>query len=271
MKKIGALFLAMIMAAGLVGCSNNGNGENDEQTVESEPLNESEIKQMYTDPNAFKGRTIEIGGQVFYSPEYDNNGVNFQMFSDPQDINTNIVVKYADPDFSIASDDFVKIIGVVKGSFTGTNLFGGKVSAPVIEAESVEISTYQDAVAPAIYTMTLDEPTQTQYGYSVTIEKVDIAKNETRVYVKVENGGTANFSIYSFTAKIVQNGKQFDIGYNLYADYPDVQSNLSVGVTTEGILCFPVIENSDFQIVLDGYSDNWKESIEPYTFEFVSK
>lgn len=98
------------------------------------------------------------------------------------------------------------------------------------------------------------------------MEKVELAEKETRVYLKVENAGSSNFNLYSFNAKIIQNGKQYEEETNFSADYPDVQTDLSVGVTTEGIFCFPAIEQADFQIVLEGSSDNWEEDLQPYTF-----
>ena len=47
---------------------------------------------------------------------------------------------------------------------------------------------------------------------------MELAEKETRVAVTVTNNGAAAFSIYDSSAKIVQNGKQFEREYNSYAD-----------------------------------------------------
>lgn len=39
-----------------------------------------------------------------------------------------------------------------------------------------------------------------------------------------------------------------------------------VGASTTGIITFPALEKADFDITLTGSSDNWEESIEPFTF-----
>ena len=146
------------------------------------------------------------------------------------------------------------------------NALGGKIVAPAIVADSVEVVTYQEACAPTLYTATVQTAAQTQCGYTVSVDSVELAEKETRVAVTVTNNGAAAFSIYDSSAKIVQNGKQFEREYNSYADYPELQSDLMVGASTTGIITFPALEKADFDITLTGSSDNWEESIEPFTF-----
>lgn len=94
-------------------------------------------------------------------------------------------------------------------------------------------------------------------------------EKETRVYVKVENNGSDKFNMYSFNSRILQSGRQFDSAHNYAADYPEVQTGLSVGVTTEGIFCYPAIENASFQVVLEGRSENYREDFSPFTFDIT--
>ncbi len=49
--------------------------------------------------------------------------------------------------------------------------------------------------------------TQTQHGLSITIEKVEFADAETRVFVSVRNASSHNASFYDFNAKAVQHGQ----------------------------------------------------------------
>jgi len=78
----------------------------------------------------------------------------------------------------------------------------------------------------------------------VTLQKVEFAEQETRVYLKVDNNGSDNFSVYSFNSKITQDGKQFGEQDNWEAEYPQIQTDLLVGNSTEGIIVFPTLEPS---------------------------
>jgi hypothetical protein len=233
MKKVLSILAAVAMVISLVACGNNSSGQGSSE--EQIPMSNDEIKQMYADVNEFKGRTIELTGKIFGSIDYDSDGVYFQMYADPANYEMNTVVAYGNPDAELSDGDYVKVIGKVSGEFEGENMLGAKITAPVITADSAEVLTYQDAVAPTLYTYIPNESTLTQNGYSVTVEKVELAEQETRVYIKVENNGAGKFNLYSFNSLIIQNGKQYEEETNYEADYPDVQTDLSVGVSTEGI------------------------------------
>ena len=101
------------------------------------------------------------------------------------------------------------------------------------------------------------------------MQKVELAETETRVYVSITNNGTDTFDMYSFNAKLIQNGKQYEEEANYEADYPEIQNDLSIGVTTEGIITFPPIEEAPFQIVLPANSGNYHEEINDYTYDLT--
>lgn len=234
----------------------------------SDFLTDAEIKEMYSSPSKFKNRTVELIGKVFSTPEYDSDAVYFQMWADPENSELNTIVKYADAQIDLSDGDYIKMTGIIRGEYEGENAFGAQILAPQIEANALEIVSYQEAIAPPFLTVIPNTPTQTQHGYSATIEKVELAEKETRVYIKVENNGTAKFSLYSFNSFIIQNGKQFEEETNYAADYPKVQTDLNVGVSTEGIFCYPAIENGGFDVVLEGSSENYSEKLEPFSFDF---
>lgn len=242
----------------------------DPSQVESTPLTAAEIKELYSDPDKFSGRTVELTGKVFSNPEYDANGVGFQMWGDPANNDQNTMVAYPNKDIEISEGDYVKISGIVNSTFTGANAFGGVVTAPLIYAQNVEIVSYQDVISPTIRSIVPENNSQTQLGYTVTVQKIELAASETRVYLKVENNGTDKFNLYSFNSTLVQNGKQYEEQHNYTADYPEVQTSLLVGVSTEGVICFPAIEDVDFQLVFEARSENYSESFEPYTYNIAA-
>ena len=92
MKRLLYLLLTFIILLGLTACgssssANTNQGESstpaEQPKQEIEPLTEIEVKQMYSNPKDFVGRRVELVGKVFSTPEYDKDGVYFQMWGDP--------------------------------------------------------------------------------------------------------------------------------------------------------------------------------------------
>ena len=263
-KKILTFCLAAIMCVSFVACGNSStNGSSEEQ----EKMTTEEIEQLHSDPGKFKGRSIEIYGQLLDSPEKDSDGIYFQMWADPENYDLNTIVYFNDPNFKVEAEDYVKVAGTVDKEFKGENALGGTITAPTIIADSVEVVSYVDAVAPALHTYEFDNLTQDQYGYSVKINKVELAEKETRIYLTVNNNGSDKFSLYSFDSSLIQSGKQLNEQDNWSADYPEIQTDLNVGASTNGVFVFPAIENANFQLILEGYSSNFNEDVKPYTFD----
>lgn len=229
------------------------------------PMKGDEIKTLYTTPENFKNHYVELTGVVFAAPEYIDEGVCVQMMSDIKNHENNTIVYIYDKDFKVKQDDYLHIVGLVGDKFTGENALGGEVTAPTITAKEYEIYSYKDALAPTLKTIEVNQ-TQTQLGYSVTIQKIEYAENETRVYLKVDNQGSDKFTVYSFNTKITQNGKQYEEQDNWESEYPEIQTDLLVGNSSEGIITFPPIKEGAFSLVVEGSSNNWEETISPYTF-----
>ena len=97
------------------------------------------------------------------------------------------------------------------------------------------------------------------------------AEKETRVYVTAKNDAKDEFSIYTYSAVITQNGKQYEQDDNWDADYEELQSELKPGITSSGILVFPKIEQKDFKLIIDGSSDDWDIEINEYVFNLEVK
>ncbi len=229
-------------------------------------LTEEEISQLYSDPSAFAGRPIVLTGIVFTSPETDEENIYFQMFSDISNYDGNTVVAYADPDFELEEDCYVRVVGTVGEVFEGESMTGAPLKIPTVIASSVEVISYMDAAAPTIKEVMIGQ-TQTQAGYSVTVDKVEFAKTETRVYVTVINNSKDPFHLYSFNAKLIQNNSQYEETQNYDADYPEIESELLPGATTTGIIVFEPLEQQNFKLYLEGYSDDYSIDFEDYIFD----
>lgn len=98
---------------------------------------------------------------------------------------------------------------------------------------------------------------------------MELAAEETRVYVKIDNTTDEKISFYTFNARLVEGNKQYDPISNYEADYTEVQSEILPGVSSEGIILFDKLENESGQVslILEGSSDNYELDFKPFTFE----
>ena len=229
------------------------------------PMPAEEIKSLYTDSTPFKNHCAELIGSVF-RVEKTEDGVAVQMWTDIENSNQNTVVYIYDTEFEVHEGEYLKVLGIIGDDFEGENAFGGEISAVTIDAKKAEIVSYSDALSPTLHTKTIHQ-TQTQYGYSITLEKLEFAENETRAYLKMENNGSDAFSLFTFDSKLSQNGKQYAEESNWDADYPELETDLLPGNHTEGVIVFPKLEDAPFTLRLEGCSDNFDETVAPFIFE----
>ena len=274
MKKI---FLAIAVAILLAGCSGNTESGSQEPTrrpsesveePQMAPLTEDEIKRMYSSPEDYIGRTVELVGQVFAGVDYDEDGVYFQMWANAENFNNNTVVAYLDPSFTVKDNQYVRVKGTVADVLVGENMMGATVTAPLIRADELAVLTYKEAVMPTIAVAEATTKTIEQRGYSVTVQTVELAEEETRAYISVTNNGSSTFSLYEFNMLLIQDGTQYEYTWNFMADYPELQTDIRPGITSAGVVVFPAIKEAPFQIIMEGDSGDWNEELEEYIFDF---
>lgn len=249
--------------------SNKKNSE-----VVGDPLNkyieEEKIDNIYTSAVIYKGMNIKITGQVFNIISNDSDGVQFQMYRDAENNKQNTLIYYPTTNRTIKEGDFVLIDGYIYGDYDYTNSYGGSLSAPCIVAYSVKTKSYKDVVRPTLKEAVLNK-SMNKYGVNITIEKVEFAKKETRVYVSVENNSGYEFNLYKYSAKIVQNNSQYEYESNYDADYKELQTEILSGVTTSGVLTFPALSQDDFKLILSCGSDNYSWHLRDFTFNIEVK
>ncbi|MFD1705155.1 DUF4352 domain-containing protein [Siminovitchia sediminis] len=272
-KSILLIFSVVVLILGGCGASESSSGgdssKSDPSKEDKKLLSDEEFEKMFSEPKKYKGSGVDFYARVFIEPERDSDGTYLQAFANNHD-ERNVVIMSEDPSLEIASEDIIHVKGVIKDTFEGENAFGGQVTAPAILAETVEVSDYQTAFAPAKETIELNEE-QNQHGYILEVQKVELADQETRVYVKVSNEMDAKINFYSFDAKLTADGKQLEEEMNYDAGYQEVQSDILPGVESEGIIVFPAIpeEMTEFTLYFEGSSENWELTLEPFVFDVV--
>lgn len=211
------------------------------------------------------GFEATVAGKVFHV-EHDGDAHVYQIYADPKNNEGNTIVYLEGTDPGIANGDYVLATGTTCEDMPYENAFGATMSAPVLAATSVEKSSYQDVVSPALATV---EPnlTSTWNGYAVTVQRVEFAGDETRVYVGITNNGAGRLRVYDYNAVIIQDGVQYNTEHNYQADYPSINNEVAVGASISGVMCFPALGQRSLQLQLQGSSDNYE--VDGYGMDFV--
>lgn len=224
----------------------------------------SNIAELASGADAFKGATLDIVGKVFGEIEQVEGQTAWQMWADPKNQEFNMTVLLERPGFTVQDGDYVHVVGTVLGSFEGENLFGGTVSAIAIRAQSAEVVDALAAAPPAMKTVT-QRSTQTQHGISITLDKVEFAATETRVFVTVANGSGTEASFFSHSVKAQQGSRQFEP--ETLTEYPELQSDLLPGSRTSGVLAFPAMApDQPLKLFFEASSDDYQLDFVPYAF-----
>lgn len=268
MKKV--IILLVIIASIVSGCgiieietSKEENGKKSDEV-----FNQGNLEKLISDPTEYVGASIEFTGQITSVPEKDEDGTYIQVHADPINYEKILVVGISDTAIALNEDDYVRVKGKVDDEVNGENAFGGSVSAPWIIAESIEVIDYITAVSPTLKTIEINKSVD-QHGFVVTLQKVELSVDETRVYLKAVNNSKETANIYTHTAKIIQGKKQYDEEYNSYAEYPELQSELLPGIETEAIISYKAIDLNikELNFVIEGYNDDYELDFVPYSFD----
>lgn len=261
-----AALSAMVIGV-LTGC-----GGKEKEPEEKVYIEESEINSLFTNPDQYKGKYVKMSGQILQAPEKDGEVTAIQVWHDVNNYDQNFIVYTNDAD-GIENQDYVMIDGRISGKYTGENVFGGSVDCPLIIDAKVTKGSYLEVVAPTLAEIT-PAVSQDQNGIVVTIDKVEYAEEETRVYVTITNGTDYNYSCGVYSAKLLVDGKQLDqnnTSQTLYnsPELSELSYEVMAGTSSSGTLIFPAIEqNVPFQFVLpDSYSDNYDLMFSNYTID----
>jgi hypothetical protein len=268
----------LLISCGMVeeSSSQNSTGEQNDTSQENPskdkskkanaaPLTAQEFEKLYSDPQKYEGRKVEFYAKIFIPVERDDNGTYIQAYADPKNSEKNTLIAIRDPNLDVKQDDIIHIQGVVEGVHEGQNAFGATLTLPVVVTDKVEKSDWVTAFSPAIKTVELSTPVD-QHGYIVDVKKIEFAEDETRVYVSVTNNSNENITFWRHTSKIVQGSKQYEPEFNFNVEYPEVNSDILPGVTSEGIITFaPLdVDAGELTLYLEGTSDNWDIDIKPF-------
>ncbi len=265
MKKITTLILMFSLL--LVASCGNGKEAASKKNIADgiATIGEDQIGKLYEDPGKYKYETVRLTGAVVGDPEYKDNSVSFEIVQNPESYTNSTKINYSDKSIELADGDYVSIFGTVVDTYETFDL-AGLVTGPVINAASVELSSYDKVVAPALVTKEVNQSID-QLGYEVVLERVEFAEEETRLYVTVNNNGSDIFHVYDISTLAYQDSVEYQDQSNYSADYPEINYDLEPAGTTSGIICLPALDpNKQLIVDIEGYSENYDEEFGYYEF-----
>lgn len=267
-KKLLALLVVGTMSLSMTACG--GSSDSTDKTTSAAPEQKEyvdNIASVTSDPDACKGKYVNFYGIISQADESDDQYF-YQVYTDT-DYNNSVLV-YAPKELisdTISSDDFISVEARIDGSYSGQTIMGVDTTWAKLTAESIQKSSYIDTFGKAHTTWDFSDQTIEQHGISVAVTKVEFADTETRVYVTATNNSSDTVNLWTSSAKIIQNGQQYEQTYgNYFADYPELSYDILAGASSSGILCFDALEPGELQFYLDGSSDDWDIELDPFTF-----
>jgi hypothetical protein len=221
--------------------------------------------EVYTNANNYLGYHINIKGKVFQVLGDTGESKGVQVWLDPETSEQNIWIYYSNA-AEIKQGDFIVCSGYIKDVTSYDNNYGAELSAPLVISNDMRKANYIEVMSPTISSHEFLNVSAEQHKYSISVNKVEFANDETRIYFSAKNQGKAKMYTGVSDAVILQSGKQYNASENYDAEYETIPYELYVGVESSGIVTFSKIEQKDFQIIVEIHSDDVDEEFEAFVF-----
>lgn len=176
--------------------------------AENQAITDVGFNTVYSSIKKYTGTKVKWGGRVFTEPEKDGSTIYFQMF-EGDDADHNVMVSAPDFNGELKEDDYIVLEGTIGGLWKGKNSFNADIDAMKIIASKIEAGSKSKVLAPADKIVPIND-TKDVSGFMITLDRIEIAEKETRVYLKVKNGTSEEVSFYTYGAKLVQGTTQLE-------------------------------------------------------------
>ena len=259
--------LTIVLMLLVIGCG--GSGENSSGGDSSVSFDRTNYDLLFSDPDKYKGAEVDIVGVVFTAPERHEGGTYWQMFADPINREWNTMVGIESTEVSIKNGDYVHVKGSVKGEFEDENKLGGKIRGVVLIAESVTVVDALAIAPPAIRVYTGAPDTKTQHDLRVSLDKVEFAETETRIFLTVANNTKGEAMFHKYSVKAMQGKRQFELVSDFSGlRYPEVQIELLPGAESTGVVVLPAMDPTiETRLFMDGNTTHdYSLTFKPYEF-----
>ena len=248
-----ALMLAIVIGLSMSACSSS--------------FSESKLKELYANPEEFKGKTIKELTIQIVAVDKVHGEIHLQGYENFAEQEHPTVVVVSDNDVKYEEGEYIKVKGKILGKTNVVDEESTEMTAVKLKAIKIEKIKSTDAI-PAEETLDVGYTVKIK-GIAATVQKVDLTSDETRVYIKIKNGTKKNIELYPEQSIVSQDGNDYEADLENYL-YDDIQvtKHIKSGGSISGVIVFKRIDsNLPFTFTLEGADNEGNELELPFSFE----
>ena len=168
----------------------------------------------------------------------------------------------------VTLDQWVRVQGILHRYWTTEHNLGSELRLPIVAAQKVSVITRAEAI-PAIRTVNVDQSIS-HHGLTITLQKLEIAESETRLYIHAINNSSDKASLYAYDVVLVQGTQQVKMKSELGQEADEPDSTLVSGTETQGVLLFEPAspDSSPVRLVWEGpRTDDYSLTFDDWEWE----
>ena len=206
---------------------------------------------IYANPDNYKNNWTVFVGKVGHL-QADQNTIQFDLDPNGSDLTRQVYVALAHGSVSqYKIGDCLKIEGHIIGSDKYEYRSGDSTSNLQMTGEKISSISCLDAVYPAMKTV-ITNISQTIGNVEVTIQKVEFAKEHTRVFATIHNLSTSReVYFHTYDSYLVQGQSQYTRTSSYGTDQKDLDTTILPGIVESGYLFYDPAPQNSFKLLLE--------------------
>ena len=235
-----------------------------------EQINLADFDEFFQHPFVHQGLNIEFTGQVFVEPDWTQTKYYMQVFTKPQHFSHNVLVQVLDSNIMIKANDYVHVKGEIVDIIKSENMIGNDLNAPVIKATSIKVVNYITATYPTLQTTYLNLWKE-QHNFEICIRKVELAKEQTRIYMETKNNSEHTVSILPYDTKLLIDQEEYQPKFIYNPVLPEIPTDIMPHSVANGVLFFPGISQhiENFTMHIEGSFRHSNLEFSPFIFDVI--
>lgn len=235
---------------------------------ELEELRPEQYPDAMYEADSFRGSQLSSWAQILYDPQVTEDGCYFSFRTVSSENSEDVlfgVAFWEGNTTDLCDGRYIFLTGTIIGEYTYADSYGYEDYGPAIYAKELELSSYAEIFAPAMFTLSPDIPAVSRGGCTMKLERVEFAQIETRFYLTVDNQTDFDLVFYLDEITAYQDNRKYYWKENYDADNTILYNGIPPGNDQEVILTFPPMSDR-WVIDLSIYVDS-EVSQSPFRFQ----
>lgn len=253
------IIILLLFVLVLIGVSGGSSKPSDKyknisiEEVKQKAISNFSYEELFRNNSQYAGKIVHYVGKVVQTQEDSSNSYTMRANVTEKEYGLwedDVFLNYQGN--RVLEDEIVEFWGEVKGVRKYTTVLGASRSIPEITVLRLEVlKDYTGGgTAPIKKAVEVGE-INTQNGFSVTLDKMELTDKQTRVWLTVKNNSKYKMTFYTYSAKLVQAGKQLE-RESVFDQKLELPSEFLPNVEVKGVIVFPAIsETGNIRLVID--------------------